>query len=180
MKQFITVAELAQYTVLSGNINADKIVPFIKIAQDTHIYTFLGSNLFDKISTDVENDTLSGNYLTLMNNYIKPMLYHWAVMEFIPFSGTVISSKGNFQHNSENATVTDSKALELLVQKSKQIAENYTEKFIKYMTVHYADFPEYYLAQTGDTVPTLSTTPGGWFLPIYTGLTQNDAGDLKL
>lgn len=173
MTQFITVAELAQYTVLSGNINADKIVPFIKIAQDTHICTFLGSKLFDKISLDVENDTLSGDYLTLMNKYIKPMLYHWAVMEFIPFSGTVISSKGNYQHNSENATVTDSKALELLVQKSKQIAENYTEKFLRYMLVNHVLFPEYYTSELGDKEPALSTIPGGWYLPT-TEIFQND------
>lgn len=176
---FITKSELAQFTVLSANIDTDKILPFIKIAQDTHIYTFLGSKLFEKISADLIAGTLSGNYLSLLNNYIKPMTIHWAMTEYIPFSGTVISTKGAYDHNSENSNVKSKQDLDFLVQKSKQIAENYTEKFIRYMTVHYNDFPEYYLAQTGDTVPTLSTTPGGWYLPIYKGLTQNDAGDLK-
>ena len=173
MAQFITVHELSQYTVLSGNIDNDKISPFIKIAQDTHIYAFLGSKLFDKTSNEIDNNTLSGNYLNLVNNYVKPMLYHWALMEFIPFSGVVISNKGTYQHNSENATVTDSKALELLVQKSKQIAENYTEKFMKYMRINYGLFPEYYTVQYGDKPPALSTIPGGWYLPT-TEIFQNE------
>ena len=177
--KFITPLEVSRYTALSGDIDGNKVMPFIKIAEDTHIYTFLGSQLFDKISADITAGTLSGVYLTLFNDYIKPKTVHRAMTEYIPYSGVTIGTKGAYDHNSENSNTKTKQDLDFLVQKSKQIAENYTEKFIKYMTVNYQSFPEYYLAQTGDTIPTLSTTPGGWYLPIYKGLTQNDAGDIK-
>lgn len=176
---FINREELVKFTALNGNIDSDRFIQFVKIAQDTHIYSYLGSKLFKKINDDIVAGTLSGNYLTLLNTYIKPMVIHWAMVEIMPFIGYQISTKGVFKHNSENSTTVEKSEVDFLIEKERQIAQNYTQKFIDYMVVHYQDFPEYYLAQTGEQIPTLSANFGGWYLPQMKKFIQNDAGDIE-
>jgi hypothetical protein len=72
----ITKDDLFKYTQLSGNFDIDKITPFIKVAQDIEVQQLLGTVLYRKILTDVQNSTLTGNYLTLVSEYVQPMLIH--------------------------------------------------------------------------------------------------------
>ena len=107
------------------------------------------------------------------------MLCQWALVEILPFSAYTIANKGVYKHNSENSTSVEKSEVDYLVEKQRQIAQNYTQKFIDYMIVNYASFPEYYIAQTGDQLPFLSANFGGWYLPQMKNLLQNDAGDIK-
>lgn len=161
---FITLKELKQFTALNGNIENEKLEQFLKIAQDTHIYNYLGSKLFKKINDDIVAGTLSGNYETLLNDYIKPMVIHWAMVEIMPFVAYQIANKGVFKHNSENSTTVEKSEVDFLIEKERQIAQNYSQKFIDYMIVNYNLFPEYNTVTTGDQFPTLSTNFGGWYL----------------
>lgn len=161
---FITLKELKQFTALNGNIENEKLEQFLKIAQDTHIYNYLGSKLFKKINDDIIAGTLAGNYVSLLNDYIKPMVIHWAMVEIMPFVAYQIANKGMFKHNSENSTTVEKSEVDFLIEKERQIAQNYSQKFIDYMEVNYGLYPEYYLATTGDQMPTLSTNFGGWYL----------------
>lgn len=171
---FITDKELKQMTVLNGNLDPDKTKQFVIIAQDTHIYSYLGSKLFDKINNDIVAGTLSGNYLSLLNNYIKPMVIHWAMVEILPFSAYTIANKGVFKHNSENSTGVEKSEIDYLVEKERQIAQNYTQKFIDYMLVNYSLFPEYYNSQIGDKIPSAINSLGGWYLPDNSVFESND------
>lgn len=175
---FITRDEIVKFTALNGNIDSDKFVQFIKIAQDTHIYNYLGSNLFKKINDDIVAGALAGNYVSLLNDYIKPMVIHWSMVEVLPFISYQIANKGMFKHNSENATTVDKSEIDFLIEKERQIAQNYSQKFIDYMAINNGLYPEYYTAQTGDQMPTLSANFGGWYLPQQRKYIRNDEGDI--
>jgi hypothetical protein len=161
---FITREEIVKFTALNGNIDSDKFIQFIKIAQDTHIYNYLGSRLFKKISDDIVAGTLAGNYVTLLNDYIKPMLIHWSMVEVLPFISYQIANKGMFKHNSENSTTVDKSEVDFLIEKERQIAQNYSQKYLDYMVFNYGLFPEYNLRLNGDKAPILNSNFGGWYL----------------
>ncbi len=177
---FVSKEEIAANTVINGNINDDKIIPFIKIAQDTHVFNYLGQKLYKKISDGIIAANLTADYLTLLNDYIKPMTIHWTAVEFLPFNGVQITNGGNYQHNSENSQVVDKTNLDFLTEKSRQIAQSYTERFVDYMTINYAKYPEYYLAATlGERPAMRNVMVGNWYLGDSSyGKMQNDAGDL--
>lgn len=82
---FVTRDDIVKFTALNGNIDTDKFVQFVKIAQDTHIQTYLGTQLFNKLNDDIVNDDLSEPYTTLLTKYIKPMVIHWSMVEALPF-----------------------------------------------------------------------------------------------
>ena len=69
-------ADLVKFTVVDANVDTDKFIQFVKIAQDIHIQGYLGTDLLNKLKTDIEAGTLSGVYLSLLTTYIKPMLIH--------------------------------------------------------------------------------------------------------
>ncbi len=177
---FVSKLEVAANTVISADVNDDKIIPFIKIAQDTHVFNYLGQKLYEKITDGIINSNLTADYLTLLNNYIKPMTIHWAAVEFIPFNGVTISNNGNFQHNSENSNIADNSRVDVLTEKSRQIAQSYTERFVDYMIINYAKYPEYYLAsQIGQRPAMMNVMVGNWYLGDYhPQKIQNDSGDL--
>jgi hypothetical protein len=63
---FITRTDLVRNSILDGNVDTDKFIQFIKIAQEIHVKNYLGSKLYNKISADIVAGTLSGDYLDLV------------------------------------------------------------------------------------------------------------------
>jgi len=60
---FITPDELAKTTILGGNVDRDKYTFSILNVQKTVIERLLGTELYDKIINDIENQTLTGLFL---------------------------------------------------------------------------------------------------------------------
>jgi hypothetical protein len=71
---FISRTDLVKNTILDGNVDTDKFIQFIKISQQIDIQNYLGTDLYNKISNDIIANTLSGNYLSLVEDYVQPML----------------------------------------------------------------------------------------------------------
>jgi hypothetical protein len=94
---FISRTDLVKNSILDGNVDTDKFIQFIKIAQQIDVRNYLGSELYNRISNDITNSTLSGNYLTLVNDYIQPMLIHFAMVQYLPFAAYQIKNGGIYK-----------------------------------------------------------------------------------
>ena len=97
---FITRADIVKRTSLGGNVDQDKYIQYVLIAQEVHLQNYLGTDLYEKIQTYIESGSLAGDYLTLVNDWIKPCLLHWAMVEYLPFAAYTIGNKGIFKHSS--------------------------------------------------------------------------------
>ena len=161
---FISRDELVKYTALNGNIDTDNFVQWIKVAQDIHIQSYLGTKLYNKINSDIINNSLSGNYLSLLNVYIKPMLIHWSLVEYLPFAAYTISNKGVYKHNSETSDTVNKEEIDFLVEKERSIAENYSRRFIDYMSFNQSLYPEYNTNSNADVYPTKEADFISWQL----------------
>lgn len=160
----ITRTDLVKYTAANGNIDTDKFVQFIKIAQDIHIQNYLGTKLLDRLKSNIVSNTLSGNYLSLLETYVKPMLIHWAMVEYLPFAAYTIANKGVYKHGSENSESVDKNEVDFLVQKERSIAEHYTERFNAYIRNHNSLFPEYNQNSNGDMPHDSDSIFIGWYI----------------
>ncbi len=65
----VTRQDVVKFTALNGNVDTDKFIQFVKIAQDTDLQNYTGTKLLDKIKADIIANTLAGNYLTLTTTY---------------------------------------------------------------------------------------------------------------
>lgn len=157
-------SDLQSYTALNGNVDTDKLVQFIKIAQDIWILKYVGTDLLSKIKSDIVAGTLSGNYLTLTNTYLKPMLVHFTMVEWLPFAAYTIANKGLYKHQSENAELVSKEEVDYLIEKEKRIAENYAQRFLDYMIVNQSLFTEYTSNGSGDVYPQHGNYLSNWYL----------------
>ena len=56
---FISRTDLVRNSIIDGSVDTDKLLPFIKIAQQMHIQNYLGTELYNKISLLITNGTLT-------------------------------------------------------------------------------------------------------------------------
>ena len=48
---FISVADLKKKSIINGNVDSDKIIHFIEIAQHIYIHQYLGTSIYDKLQS---------------------------------------------------------------------------------------------------------------------------------
>lgn len=161
---FIKRQDLVKNSILDGNVDTDKFIQYIKIAQEIHIRNYLGTDLYNKIAADIIAGTLSGDYLELVNTYIQPMLIHYAMVDYLPFAAYQVKNGGVFKHTSENGESATKEEIDFLINKERDIAEYYTRRFIDYMSFNQASFPEYYTNSNDDIHPDTDATFNGWVL----------------
>lgn len=183
---FVSRDEVVKFTALNGNLDTDNFIQWVKVAQDIHIQQYTGTKLFNKLNDELINYTnmqgleyrvlqgrgtfeaaqclYNNNYIALLNVYIKPMLIHWAMVEYLPFAAYTIANKGVYKHSSENSQNVDKGEIDFLVEKERTIAENYSRRFIDFMTFNQSLFPEYNTNTNADVYPTKESDFIGWQL----------------
>ena len=162
---FIKRSDLVKNTALNANVDTDKFIQFIALAQEIHVQNYLGTDLYDKISQDIVAGTLTGDYLALVNDYIQPMLIHFAMVEYLPFAAYSISNGGVFKHSVENSVIANKEEIDFLIQKERDFADYYTQRFIDYMCYNASSkFSEYYSNTNQDIYPDKDAIFNGWVL----------------
>ena len=161
----ITRKDVVKFTAMNGNVDTDKFIQYIKIAQDIHVQNYLGTDLLQAIQAKIIAGTLTGDYLSLVTDYVKPLLCHWAMVEYLPFAAYTIANKGVYKHSSENAENVSKEEVDFLVEKERTTAQYYTDRFIDYMSFNASSkFPEYYSNNNEDIFPDKDANFSGWVL----------------
>jgi hypothetical protein len=161
---FITSTDLKKNTFIDGNVDVNKFLQFIKIAQEIHLQNYLGGKLYDKISNDILAGTLTGNYFDLVQNFLKDMLIHYAMVDYLPFAAFQLANGGVYKHRSENSESATQNEIDILITKHRNFAQFYTRRFIDYMCFNNNLFPEYNANQNDDMYPDDNANFVGWVL----------------
>ena len=128
---FINRTDLVKNTIINGNVDTDTFLQFVNLAQIQHLQIYLGTALYDQISNAILANTISADLDDLLKNYLQPMLIHFSMVDYLPFSSFTISQGGLQKHSSENAQQATKDEVDFLVQKHRNFAEFYTRRFIK-------------------------------------------------
>ena len=115
-------------TFINGDLDTDKLIPYIKRAQELYLIDRLGQALYNHldnlIDTDEINDAGNEDYLTLAVEYIAPCVDYWAAAEFIRFGGYQVADNGVFKKTAENATPASRGEIIRLIDALQSTAEN--------------------------------------------------------
>ena len=165
---FITINDLKRKSIIDGNVDADKLIQFIEVAQDTHIQNYLGGLLYNKLQTLVLNGTISdsGNadYKLLLDDYVKPMLTWFTQSSYLPFAMYQISNGGVFKHRSENSETISLEEMRMMLAKVTETAEFYTRRFVDYMDYNSTLYPECVSSTNGEMYPDKDVNFNSWVL----------------
>ena len=161
---FISRTDLVKNSIIDGNTDTDLFIQYVKIAQEIHIQSALGSKLYNKISEDIASGNLIGDYLALVTDYVQPMLIHYAMVDFLPFCAYQVKSGGIYKHSSENSETVNKDEVDFLVQKEREFAEHYTRRFVDFICFDTSKFPEYNQNVDSDVYPTKNVGGSNWVI----------------
>tara|TARA_B100000768_G_scaffold79424_1_gene75559 strand:+ start:702 stop:1208 length:507 start_codon:yes stop_codon:yes gene_type:complete len=163
---FINRTDLVRNSILDGNVDTDKFIQFIKIAQEIDVQQLMGTKLYEGLTTAIPNIDLAANarWKTLLDDYIVNMLIWYAQANYYPFAAYQIKNGGVFKHTSENSTSVDKNEIDFLVEKARTNAEWYSRRFIDFMAFNQATYPEYTNNINDDLYPSNDATFNGWVL----------------
>tara|TARA_R100000935_G_C2753238_1_gene130557 strand:- start:61 stop:573 length:513 start_codon:yes stop_codon:yes gene_type:complete len=165
---FINRTDLVRNSILSGNVDTNKFIYFISLAQTIHIQNYLGTDLYKEFEGMIKAGTLTEvanpNHYNLMVDYIQPMLIWFAQVDYIPFAAYQIQNGGVFKHRSENSDSATKEELDYLVAKAREYAEYYSRRFIDYMNFNNTTFPTYLSNSNDDIDPSQDALFNGWIL----------------
>jgi hypothetical protein len=143
---FITRNDIIKNTPLQGAIDADKLLPFVRTAQDKYLLDLLGTVLFyylqEKI-TDGTFSTLDVYYQDLMDDHIKNTLIWYSCVEYIPFSSISFKSEGAVKHLSDQSVSPGKNEIDYLKQQAQQNADYYATRLQNYLTAYSQNIPQY-------------------------------------
>lgn len=139
---FISETKLKSFAV-ARNVDAEHLLPHILDAQKIYIEQALGTNLYNKIATDISNSTLTGNYKILVDSYIQDVLIHFATLQAIPFLAYKIENGNIFSKTSESGTALTREELQDYKDSCKNTAEFYLKRLVDYLVYNTSLFPEY-------------------------------------
>ena len=162
MTILLTDNELSKNTLLSGNIDKDKLRQCILDAQSERLEVLLGEKLYEKICAEYDADNLEDEYLTLYTDYIKPFLIRQSALEYLKIGAFSVSNNGIFQPTSQNAQPISDAQLQVLKDEMSIKANAYADRMHRWLKQK--NLPEYECDSENIINPTKpSVMP--WYLP---------------
>jgi len=141
---FITRNDIIKNTPLQGSIDSDRLLPFVRTAQEKYVLDLLGTVLYYKLQADIEAQTpFTGYYKDLMDDHIKPTLIWYSTVEYLPFSAVQFKSEGAVKHKSDQSEAVGKNEVDYLLQKAMNNADYYATRLQNYLISYSNQIPEY-------------------------------------
>jgi len=130
---FITPTEMTNTTILGGNVDFDKYTFCVLDTQLRVIEPLLGTELYEKIKTDLDANALAGLYLELYNDYLKPITKFSSVANYLDIASYMVDNGGIFKHAPENKEIVGISEVSSLVQKYNGMSDMFIGRFQKWI-----------------------------------------------
>ena len=163
---FISTDRLIKDSALGGSVDANLLLPYILMAQDRYILPILGTDLTNKLISDIQGSSLAGDYLTLLQTFIQPALVQFSFATVLPFLRLRMVNNAIVTMNSEQGSSVSHDDLKPLINASMDQGEFYRERLIDYIQNNTSSFPEYSSNSGSDLQPTTQNYYAGLNLDV--------------
>tara|TARA_Y100000592_G_C5433280_1_gene299453 strand:+ start:698 stop:1273 length:576 start_codon:yes stop_codon:yes gene_type:complete len=163
---FISTDRLKKDSALGGSVDDNLLLPYILMAQDRYILPILGTDLQNKLISDIQGGSLTGNYLTLLQTYIQPALVQFAFATVLPFLRLRMVNNSIITMSSEQGSTVAHEDLKPLINASMDQGEFYRERLIDFIQNNTSSFPEYSTNTGADISPTTQNYYAGLNLDV--------------
>jgi hypothetical protein len=154
----ISEAKVKAFTDINNNLDPSLIKSTIREAQIIHITRLLGTKLYDKIIDDVDAGTLTGNYKSLVDDYVQDSLLYWSYYESLESIYLRPRNNGLLQpQGGDNALSVDMLIYDKKRRSVKNKAEYFSERLVDYLCFNNDLFPEYGTEQNDEIFPDAGT-----------------------
>lgn len=149
----ISATTLKNNTTISESVDDNLIHPVILLAQDRYILPVLGTDLFDKLKTEVEG-TPAGAYLTLLKDYVSKTLCQFTLATLYPQLRLRATKHSVVEMNNEQGSSAGHDDIQRLVDDALDMGQFYRKLMIDYVNNNTSSFPEFSSNTGADLSPT--------------------------
>ena len=166
---YISSTRIKKDTALGGSVDDNLIMPYILLAQDMYILPILGTDLDNKLKSDIQGGSLTGAYKTLVEDYLQKALVQFAFAELLPFLRLrMVNNAAVVMGATDQSSSASYDELRPLMDRAKDAAEFYRQRMIDYLTDKGSStFPEYASnSDAGELSPTTRNYYAGMNLDV--------------
>ena len=163
---FISTTRIKKDTALGATVDDNLLLPYILMAQDRYILPILGTDLYDKLISDIQGSSLAGDYLTLLQSYIQPALVQFSFATVVPFLRLRFVNNSVVTMSSEQGNSVSHSDLKPLISASMDQGEFLRERLIDYIRNNTSSFSEYSSNTGSDLQPTTQNYYAGLNLDV--------------
>lgn len=144
---------LKRTTNIGGTVDDAYIAPAMMLAQDQYVQAYLGTDLYEKLKSDISGGTLAGNYEILMDKHVRKVTAWWTCVELIPNLTIQVDNAGLVQRTPSNASPVTTSQMSFEMQRCRNAAQFYTQRMYQYLCNNSNLFPEYSTNDSQDMLP---------------------------
>ena len=159
-KLLLSIDDINLYTQLDGEIDRNKILPYVFLAQDMELHSILGTDLYNEM---LGLGTYTGDYLTLLEKCKLVLVYH-SVLEFLQVANYRVANGGIYKRTSTESTSATDSEINNLVEWYRDKAQYYSKRLIEYLCNNSEKFPTYSSNTEEDISPRTDSYFTGWQL----------------
>lgn len=139
---------IKERTALDGNVDESIIRPLIRDAQELYIVPILGTDLYDKLISDVNALVSSSTpipepYKTLLNSYVVNVLLFRVMIDVADFITLKMRNNGVIKQGNEGGQTVSLQEIQRLSDKYEAKATAWEYRLNYYLSQKCDDFPEY-------------------------------------
>lgn len=164
---FINTTYIKNNSPVISYVSDDELQLWIKPVQEEHIIRILGTNLMRDIQANIQTNTLSALYQELLTDHVQYATMYWVLYEFLMWTQYKITNKSITTQNSDNSAAVDQTIVDRLLQNSRDKAEYFSDRCVKWIRANSSQFPLYF----GGAIDESTIVPkyNSFFSGIYTG-----------
>jgi len=164
---------IKERTAIHGNIDPKLIYPEIKFAQDSKILPILGTRLYNKFQTIINDGTITTdssliNYKNLLDNYLVDALMYYTLSELPVNISYQLWNKGVVRKQGQDTDLPSMSELVAISQNYLKKAEYYGNRMKLYIIQNAPQMFTEYL-NPGMTIDTVVPEMRTFTMPMYLG-----------
>jgi hypothetical protein len=130
---FINVNTIKERSALHSNVDDKLILPEILTAQDMFLLPALGTALYNRLQSGIENNNLTADEVDLLDNFITNPLVYYTLSELPVGLSYQFYNKGLVRKTSDNTDTPNMQDLIDVASRYRTRAEFYTQRLIKHL-----------------------------------------------
>ena len=143
-----------ELSYVDSNVQTSLVRVAMVRAQDNYIEPILGTILYKKILADIQANTLTGLYETLVNDYVVKYLVPMIEVGLMPHLNVEQRNKAVGTSSDETITSADDKRVYSLIRTTEKEAQVYKRRLVAWLCDNADSLPEY--TEATDTAEEIS------------------------
>lgn len=140
---FTSVNTLKEYNVIDDNIPENAVTASVNKMQETVICDILGTNLYDRIRTEIDNGKVSNEIQVLIKEYVEPCLAYLVKGDLQVELSFKTKASGVKQTNDSNYNNAYLSEIKWMKEQNDMVSGRYAERLKAFLVTYKDVYPEY-------------------------------------